>query len=41
MKPEEMAREKIDQLLEAAGWSVQDDRRISKRARSGAMYAYC
>jgi type I restriction enzyme, R subunit len=24
MKPEELARKKIDELLEAAGWTVQD-----------------
>jgi hypothetical protein len=24
LKPEEKAREKIDQLLEAAGWAIQD-----------------
>ena len=35
MKPEERAREKIDQLLEAAGWSVQDYRQLNLRASLG------
>lgn len=29
MKPEEKARQKIDQLLEAAGWEVQDYRELN------------
>lgn len=29
MKPEEKAREKIDQLLEAAGWKIQDLRELN------------
>ncbi len=35
MKPEEQARQKIDQLLEAAGWSVQDYRQLNLRASLG------
>jgi len=35
MKPEERARQKIDQLLEAAGWIVQDYRQVNLRASLG------
>jgi type I restriction enzyme R subunit len=35
MKPEEAARQKIDQLLEAAGWKVQDVRQINLGAALG------
>ena len=29
MKPEEQARQKVDALLEAAGWQVQDRARLN------------
>ena len=29
MKPEEKARQRIDQLLEATGWKVQDRRELN------------
>ena len=35
MKPEEQARQKIDQLLEAAGWAVQDIRQLNLGASPG------
>jgi type I restriction enzyme R subunit len=35
MKPEERAREKIDRLLEAAGWKVQDYRELNLGASLG------
>ncbi|MGB3478930.1 MAG: type I restriction-modification enzyme R subunit C-terminal domain-containing protein [bacterium] len=35
MKPEEKARQKIDQLLEAAGWKIQDFREINLGASFG------
>jgi len=35
MKPEEKARRKIDQLLEAAGWKVQDRRELNLGAAIG------
>lgn len=35
MKPEEKARQRIDQLLEAAGWKVQDRRELNLGASLG------
>jgi type I restriction enzyme R subunit len=35
MRPEEKAREKIDQLLKAAGWAVQDLRELNLGASQG------
>ncbi len=35
MKPEEKAREQIDQLLEKAGWKVQDYRELNLGASLG------
>ena len=35
MKPEEQARQKIDDLLEAAGWKVQDRARLNLGAGRG------
>jgi len=35
MKPEEKAREKIDQLLEAAGWKIQNRRELNLGASLG------
>ncbi len=35
MKPEEKAREQIDQLLEKAGWEVQDYRDLNLGASLG------
>ena len=35
MKPEEEARQKIDTLLEQAGWVVQDRRRLNLGANPG------
>jgi type I restriction enzyme R subunit len=35
MKPEEKARQKIDQLLEAAGWAVQDVQQLNLGASLG------
>jgi type I restriction enzyme R subunit len=35
MKPEEKARQKIDQLLEAAGWAVQDYQQLNLSASLG------
>ena len=35
MKPEELAREKIDELLEAAGWNVQDYKDLNLSASLG------
>ena len=35
MKPEEEARQKIDQMLEASGWTVQDLRRLNLGASLG------
>jgi type I restriction enzyme R subunit len=36
MKPEEKARQEIDQLLEKAGWEVQDYRDLNLGAPLGA-----
>lgn len=36
MKPEREARERIDNLLEKAGWVVQDYRRVNLSASLGA-----
>ena len=33
--PEEIARDKIDQLLEASGWTIQDKKHIDLSAGSG------
>ncbi len=35
MKPEEKARQEIDQLLEKAGWKVQDYRELNLGASLG------
>ena len=35
MKPEEKARQKIDQLLEAAGWAVQEREQLNLSASLG------
>jgi len=35
MKPEEKAREQIDQLLDKAGWKVQDYRELNLGASLG------
>jgi type I restriction enzyme R subunit len=35
MKPEEKARHKIDQMLEAAGWTVQDVQELNLSASPG------
>jgi len=35
MKPEEKARQNIDQLLEQAGWKVQDYRELNLGASLG------
>ncbi len=35
MKPEEKARQQIDQLLEQAGWKVQDYRELNLGASLG------
>jgi type I restriction enzyme R subunit len=35
MKPEEKARQRIDELLDAAGWSVQDMSRLDLSASLG------
>ena len=35
MKPEEQARQKIDNLLEQAGWAVQDRDRFNLGAKRG------
>src|SRR5229473_3395828 len=35
MKPEEQARQKIDELLEQTGWIVQDRRRLNLNAGYG------
>ena len=35
MKPEEIARQKIDQLLEAAGWTIQDYKDLNLGASLG------
>jgi len=35
MKPEEQARQKIDTLLEQAGWVVQDRNRLNLGANPG------
>ena len=35
MKPEEKARQRIDKLLDAAGWSVQDMARLNLGASLG------
>ena len=35
MKPEEKARQEIDQLLEKAGWEVQDHRELNLGASLG------
>ncbi len=35
MKPEEKARKKIDRLLKAAGWSIQDVKQINLGASRG------
>lgn len=40
MKPEEKARQKIDQLLEAAGWSVQDRQELNLGASLGVAVRY-
>ena len=37
MKPEDKARVKIDGLLQAAGWSVQDYRELSLGASLGVV----
>jgi hypothetical protein len=37
MKPEEQARRKIDELLEAAGWSVQDPTFNGRRGGCGRL----
>jgi type I site-specific restriction endonuclease len=35
MKPEEKARQKIDQLLQEAGWSIQDHKDLNLGASLG------
>jgi len=35
MKPEEKARQEIDQLLEKAGWKVQDNKDLNLIASMG------
>ena len=35
MKPEEKARQRIDQLLRAAGWEIQDLRELNLGASLG------
>lgn len=35
MKPEAKARKKIDRLLEAAGWTIQDVKQINLGASKG------
>lgn len=40
MKPEEKARQRIDQLLEAAGWKVQDRRELNLGAALGVAVRY-
>jgi type I restriction enzyme, R subunit len=35
MKPEEQARQKIDELLALAGWAIQDYKRFNLRAKIG------
>jgi len=37
MKPEELARQKIDQLLEAAGWVIQDFKDLNLSASLGVV----
>lgn len=35
MKPEEKARQKIDQLLSSAGWQIQDYKQMNLSAARG------